>query len=231
MSSLAHAPVVEVSAPRRGEHIRQELARLSKELSQFIMTTGALLREYKGGGYFKEDGYDSFDEAIEAFKQQGLLDYGARQARNLIAIIDLVDAVMLSAEDVNKLGISKLKEIASVRDLTEQRRLLEEAKDKPYDEVKREAKRLRDKAAGRETDPWEGRVELLMTQSQMTLYKHCIRAARLMAGMSDDVPEAVVLCDVILADFSSGLPDMSAPDNEDLTNEATEDQNDSEPRN
>lgn len=197
---------MEVSDPRRAEFIKSELSRLSKELSNFVITTGTLLREYKSGGYFKEDGFKSFDEAIESFKDKGMLDYGARQARNLIAIVDMIEALAISAGDVNALGISKLREIASLRDPATQQKLLEAASGMSVGEVQKEAKRLRDKASGRDEDPLDP-VTLLMSETQKQFYKNCIDRARQVYGLNDDVPEVAVLVDAILADWFSGTSD------------------------
>jgi hypothetical protein len=203
LATMEPKQVMEVASVNRGTFIKAKLIENSGQAQDLILANGLLLREYKGAGYFKEEGYGSFDEAIEAMKEHGQLDYGARTARHMIAVVDMVEALGISAEEVKRLGISKLREIATVKDSKQQLALLGEAGQKSVGEIQKAAKALRDKAAGRETDPLDP-VTLMMTETQRGFYKECIEKARMIAGLSDDVPEAAVLVDVICAEFMSG---------------------------
>lgn len=202
LATMDRPQVMEVASADRGASIRAKLIANSGQAQDLILSTGLLLREYKGGAYFREDGHKTFDEAIEALKEQGQLDYGARTARHMIAVVDMVEVLNISADEVKRLGISKLREIATLKDSKQQLALLGEAGQKSVGEVQRAAKALRDKAAGRDVDPLDP-VTLLMTETQKGFYKECIEKARMIAGLSDDVPEAAVLVDVILADWNS----------------------------
>jgi hypothetical protein len=191
--------IIEVGPANRGPQIKAKLAEYGQQAADLILQNGLLLREYQSGGYYKEDGHKNFDEAIEAMKNAGLLDYGARQARHFIAI-------NIGAEEVKRLGMSKLREIASVKDTKDQLALLGSASQRSVAEIQKEAKQLRDKAAGRDTDPLDP-VTLMMTETQKEFYAECIERGRLISGLDPGkVPDVVVLVDVILADWLSGAP-------------------------
>lgn len=196
--------VVDVGAADRGLQIKTKLIALGKQAADLILTNGLLLREYQSGGYYKEDGYASFDAAIEAMKDSGQLDYGARQARHFIAIVSMCEALNIQGPEVNKLGISKLREIASVKDPQQQLALLGQAGEKSYSEVQAEAKRIRDKAAGRDTDPLSP-LTVMVSETGKTFFRECIAAARQAYSISEEVPEAAVLIDYILAEWHSGV--------------------------
>src|SRR3954466_552576 len=201
--------LVEVGPPDRGVHIKARLLQLGKQAADLILSSGILLREYRSGAYYKEDGHASFDVAIEAWKDAGLIDYGARQARHLIAVVDMCESLNIEGPEVNKLGISKLREIASIKDPQQQLALLGQAGQKSYSEVQAEAKRIRDKAAGRDTDPLDP-VTLLMSVTQKAFYKEAIGRGRQLSGLGEDkVPDVAVLVDVILADWMSGAADVN----------------------
>jgi hypothetical protein len=200
----------EVLPVERASQIKTKLIELGRQASNLILTNGLLLREYQSAGFYKEDGYKTFDEAIEAMKDAGQLDYGARQARHFVAIINMCDSLNINEAEVNKLGISRLREIASIKDPQQQLALLGSADGKSVADLQREAKAIRDKAAGREGDPLDP-VTLLMTATQKQFYKDCIAAGRKMNGGKDPeaVPDVAILIDVILADWHSGLPEMA----------------------
>jgi hypothetical protein len=144
-------------------------------------------------------------------KDSGQLDYGARQARHFVAIVDMVEALNITGDEVNKLGISKLREIASVKDSKQQLELLGAASNSSVADIQKAAKRIRDKAAGRDEDPLDP-VTLLLTVTQKQFYKECIEHGRKLSGLGEDkVPDVAILIDVILADWTSGLPEMTTP--------------------
>jgi hypothetical protein len=202
-----NAQLVEVGPPNRGADLKTKIVSLGQQAADLILTSGCLLREYQSGGYFKEDGHKSFNDAIEAWKAQGLIDYGARQARHLIAIVDMVDALSITPGEINKLGISKLREIASLKDPQQQLAMLGGADQKSFADIQAEAKQLRDKAAGRDTDPLDP-VTLLMSVTQKQFYKDAIERGRKLSGLTEDkVPDVAILIDVILADWMSGASD------------------------
>lgn len=204
---MTTAQLVEVGPASRGLDLKNKILALGKQAADLILTNGLLLREYQSGGYYKEDGFRSFNEAIEAWKSQGLIDYGARQARHFIDITDMVEALSIGPDEVNKLGISKLREIASLKDPQQQLALLGVADQKSFAEIQAEARQIRDKAAGREGDPLDP-ITLLMSATQKQFYKECIERGRKLSGLTEDkVPDVAVLIDVILADWMSGAAD------------------------
>ncbi len=209
---MTNTAIVEVAPANRGAQIKTKLTEYGQQAADLILQNGLLLREYQSGCYFKEEGHKSFDEAIEAMKNSGLIDYGARQARHFIAIIGMVEALGISPDEVKRLGMSKLREIASVKDTKEQLALLGAAQTQSVADIQKEAKRLRDKAAGRDTDPLDP-VTLMMTATQKQFFKECIAHGRKISGLGEDkVPDVAVLVDVILADWSSGVEGFAVPE-------------------
>jgi hypothetical protein len=205
---------VEISGANRGVEIKAKLVSLGRQAADVILTSGLLLREYRSGGYFREDGFKTFDEAIEAWKDSGQVDFGARQARHLVAIVDMVEALNIGPAEVGKIGMSKLREIASLKDPKDQLALLGKADQVSVGDIQREAKAIRDKAAGRDTDPLDP-ITLLMTETQKTFYSECIEHGRLLSGLDKDkVPDVAVLVDVILADWMSGAAQVEEKKND-----------------
>jgi hypothetical protein len=187
----------------RAAEVRERLSAINSQHNDLVLENGLLLKEYKDNGYYKEDGFSSFDEAIDTLNERGVLDYGARNARHFIAIIEMVQNLGVEAADVRKIGVSKLREIASLKSEAAQRKMLEDAKTKSVGEIQREAKAIRDKAAGRDTDPLDP-VTLMMTATQKNMYKTCIQQARAEYAVDEKVPDVAVLVDMILADWYSG---------------------------
>ena len=68
-------------ADDRANFVKNRLLEINRQASNIVIENGQLLREYKENAYHKEDGFKSFDEAIQAYHDSGLLDYGPRQAR------------------------------------------------------------------------------------------------------------------------------------------------------
>jgi hypothetical protein len=189
-----------ISATARAEYVKTRLVELNKQASETILQTGLLLKEYRNERYFASDGFESFDQALEAWHNSGLLSFGARQARNLIAVTEMAEKMSLKGEDIERIGISRLREIATVKSVDDQRRLLDSAEDMSVTEVAKEAKRLRDKAAGREHDPLDP-VTILLTTTQKQFYLECIETARQVFALEENVPPAAVLVDTILPYF------------------------------
>jgi hypothetical protein len=181
----------------RAAYVKDRLIQINKHAASIIIESGTLLREYKANGYAKEDGFSSFDEAIEAYHSSGLLDYGARQARYLISVVDMVDNLSIPAEKVEQIGVSKLREIAGVPGEGDKKALLDKADSMSVAEVQKEAKKLRDKALGRESDPLIVTV-LKTTESQQKMFNECISEARRIYALPEEMSEASILVDVIL---------------------------------
>lgn len=190
MSSLVH----------RSSFVRDRLIELNQNAGDIVLENAYLCYEAKKNGYHREWGYQSFDEAIEDLHNKGLLDYGSRNARHFVAIAAMIEQRGYDPDTVKQIGISKLREIASIPMETEQRQLLEDAKTLSTSEVQRKAKVLRDKAHGRDTDPLHP-ITLMTSETQRTLFKDCIEKAREVYALNDDVPETAVLIDNILADW------------------------------
>lgn len=194
--------VVEVGTDRAA-FVKARLLEINAHANSIIIENGMLLREYKDNGYYKSDGFQSFDEAINSYQASGLLDYGARNARNFIAIVDMIDAHGIDPKQIEAVGVSKLREIATLPD-ADQKKLLDGASDMTVAEVQKEAKRLRDKAHGRDTDPLSP-VTLMLSETQKVLYTDCIKAARVTYGIAETAGDAAVLIDFILAEWMSGV--------------------------
>lgn len=192
----------------RAIFLRERLVTINKTAGEMILENGLLLREMKVNAIFKELGYDTFDSAIDSMHDQGQLDYGARNARYFIAIVDMIEKLCLDEADTKNLGVSKLREISSIRDEKDQRKLLEAAGDMSVSEVQAEAKAIRDRAAGRDVDPLTPR-NLRFSETQAACFDATIAATRTVHGINDNVPVEAILIDVIMADWYSGLPALS----------------------
>jgi hypothetical protein len=187
----------------RALFVKNRLLDIGKNAANLILEAGGLLKEYRANAYYKEDGYESFDHAIDSMQSAGQLDFGSRQARNLISVVEMVERLSLPDEKIHGLGISKLREIATIKDDGEKRKLLEASSEMSVHDVQKAAKKIRDRAAGRESDPLDP-LTLILTETQKTFYKECITRAREVYSIDDNVPEAAVL-EAILAEWRSGL--------------------------
>jgi hypothetical protein len=193
-------PDIILASPERAQVVKTRLLAINSQASNLIIENGLLLKEYKQNDYYKADGFATFDVAIQMMQESGQLDYGPRQARNFIAIVDMLQALGIDPADVETIGISKLREIASLPLDTDQRALLSAARTLTVAEVQREAKRLRDKAFGRETDPLVP-VVLKTTETQATFLKECLTEARRIYALPDTLGDASVFVDSILAEW------------------------------
>lgn len=186
----------------RADYVKNRLLEINKQAAGLIIETGELLTEYKANGYYKEDGFKSFDEAIEAYHASGLLDFGARQARYLVNVVEMVKRHALEPAKVDTLGVSKLREIASLPGEADQKALLEAAPEMTVGQIQKEAKRLRDKAFGRESDPFDPFM-LKTSESQKQMIHDCLTEARRIYSIADTVNDTGVLVDYILSEWFS----------------------------
>lgn len=188
----------------RSQYVKTRLLEINKQASNIIIENGLLLREYLTKNYWQDDGFGSFEQAIKSLQDSGQLDYGVRNARNFIAIVDMVDKLGLDPTLVDELGISKLREIAGLSQMPgEQRRLLDAAGEMSVAEVQTEAKRLRGKASGQDLDPLVA-VPFKISETQRGFLMDCLRTAREIYAIESVVPDAVVLVDLILPDWFAG---------------------------
>ena len=194
------APKILDSLPGRADYVRARLVAISRTAAEMVMEVSILLREVKENAYWAEYGFPSFDAFILDLREQGQLEFGPRQARHLLQVADMFTQNGITAEQVGDLGISKLKEIASIPMADEQRKLLEAAKGMTTFEVQQAAKVARDKAYGRESDPlapWT----FMTTDSQRTFLKDCLALGRKLYAIEDTVSDVTVLVDYMLAEW------------------------------
>jgi hypothetical protein len=193
----------------RALFVKNRIIQINQTAGDLILETGQLLLEYKTNRYWAEDGHDSFDAAIDALQDRGQISFGSRNARNLMAVFEMVSKLGDGAEAAKELGMSKLREIASLRNDGDRQKLLAAAKDMTVEEVQKAAKGARDKAAGRDVDPTDPIIIRHATATQRKFYEECIAVARKEYSLNDDVPEAAVLVDCLLADWRSGVSGAS----------------------
>lgn len=198
----------------RAAHVRERISKINQAVSEYYIETGVLLKEAKENGYWKEWGaYETFDQAIQGLNDAGEIDFGWRNARNFIAVADMLDQAGMDKDELKKLPISKLREIAAVPDVKAQKKLLEAAPEQTTAEVQAAAKKARKKAYGEdeddEKDPLHPRT-FMTTDSQRTMIDDCIKHARQIYGIGDTVPDVAVLVDYILADWKSSAPTIEA---------------------
>jgi hypothetical protein len=187
------------SLVNRAQIVRDRLVTINKTAAELVYENGLLLRELKDNGYYREWGHGSFDECVQAMQDAGLLDYGPRNARHFIRIVYMLEQTATPPTQIGDIGVSKLREIASVPVLEEQRRLLAAAPSLTTAEVQREAKVARDKAYGNESDPLHP-ITLMTTESMRTLFKDCIAAARQLHSI-DDKENDIAAVEAILSDW------------------------------
>lgn len=188
----------------RATFVRTTLKDLNKRASDLVLENGYLLRELKTNGYHREWGYDSFDACIEAMQAAGEVDYGPRQARHFVAIVDMVDRLNLDAATVENLSVSKLREIASLPSADAQRKLLERAGTLDVAAVQAEAKAMRDKAHGRDTDPMKP-FTFHTSDTQRAFLQECLTKAREVYAIEDHLSDSAVLVDHILPEWFTSL--------------------------
>jgi hypothetical protein len=205
--------VVEKGSPARSKYVMDRLVAINRQAEEIIIENGLLLREYKDNGYWREDGYESFDSAIDSLHEKGVLDYRARNARNFIAVVDMLEKHNLGAEAIKGIGISKLREIATLKNIDEQKRLLGGAGEMDVSTVQREAKKARDKAAGRDVDPLQP-YTIMTTETGHQFVKECLSKARRVHALSDAMPDGAVLVDAILPEWNSGVNEAKSIDAE-----------------
>lgn len=198
-----------VPADDRATYVKSRLVEINTAAGGMIYENGQLLREYKDNAYYKEDGFESFDAAIDAMQNAGTLDYGPRQARNFILIIVMFEALKLDKGDIARIGISKLRELATLKSGKDQAALLEAAPDMSVAEVQAAARKIRDVALGRDTDPLDP-VKLMLTASQKEMYTECLTEARRIYALPETLPDAVVLTDSILAEWHTSRDEYEA---------------------
>lgn len=209
MSAIIKKGHTTVSSKDRAKFVSKRLQELSKSMAEQYIETGMLLKEYKDNAYYKEDGYESFDEAIEAMHDEGKLDFGARNARNLVSIVEMAGANGMKPEELEGISISKLREIASLP-ASEQKKMLPQAKEMSVADVQQQAKQIRHKARGHDVDPYDPIILKDATATMKTAFNQAIAEARRIFGIPDEVSDTVVLVDHILADWLAGAPQAEA---------------------
>lgn len=183
----------------RAVAIRDRLIALNRQAAELILQNGLLLKEIKDNAIYREWGYESFDEAIERMNEDGALDYGSRQARNFILIVEMTQRQGLGQSDIEGVSISKLREIATVHDPGKQMQMLKAAPDMSVKQVQQEARKARDKELGRDVDPLHP-VTLMFTETQRTLYYDAVAKAKIVFSFDDNTNPANVV-EAILAEF------------------------------
>lgn len=196
------------SSPERAAFVRQRLVIISKHVAHAYLENGLLLKEYKDNGYFREDGFKSFNEAIDAMHNVGTLEYGARNARHFIAVVEMKDKLGITLDRLREMPISKLREIATIENESDQRALLEASSEMTTQEVQDTARKLRHKELGRDEDPLKP-LTLMFTETQYAFFREVIERARGAFGLAEELSDATILVDTILADYFSGMPSVN----------------------
>lgn len=228
---------VPAASPERAKFVKGRLVELAKNAAEVLLETGLLLKEYRDNGYFKEDGYENFDTAIDAMHEKGLFEYKSRNARNMISIVEMAQQHQITGETLDGIGISKLREIASLPPKDQKAMLSPDpktgepkVKGMSVADVQQKAKKARAKAKGHDVDPVDA-ITFMTTATQKTFINTCIEAARRIHGIPDNVPPSAVLVDHILADWHSGLSpeEMEAAANSGVIDGETVDKDGDEP--
>jgi len=192
--------VVLSPAASRAIAVKERLVGIGKEVSSWAIENGLLLKEARDNGYHREWGYQSFDAAIAALQDAGQLDYGPRNARNFILIVEMIQRQGLDPAITAKIPISKLREVASLKSPKDQLALLELCGSGNVADVQREAKRLRALANGEDVDPFSP-YTIYCTETMKGFIKECLEKARELYTLDATVPDAAVLVDAILPEW------------------------------
>lgn len=184
--------------------LKDRLITINKTHGDLVLENGLLLKRVLTDAIYKEWGFQSFDAAIDGLRDQGLLTYGARNARNFVAVVDMFSRLQLG-EEHKQLAISKLREIATLKRDDDQRDVIDRAADLSVSEVVAAVKAIKDMRAGRETDPFKPRT-LKFSETQSNAFDEIIAATRVVHSINDNVPAEAILIDVIMADWMAGLP-------------------------
>jgi delta-aminolevulinic acid dehydratase/porphobilinogen synthase len=207
------------SAADRAQFVSKRLREISSSMAQDFIECGILLREYKENSYFKEEGYESFDEAINDKYTKGEIEFQSRNARNAIAVADMLAANGMKPEDVKKIAPSKLREIASLPP-NEQKKMLPKAEEMTVGEIQEKAKAIRHKAKGLDVDPYDPIILRDATATAKTAFNANIAMARRVYNIPEEVPDFVVLVDHIMAEWASGQNDIVSGDDDVIDLEA-----------
>lgn len=193
---------VAVNSKDRAKFIITRLKDLTKELQQGFIETGQLLKEFMDNALYKEQGYKSFNEAIDGMQAKGELDFGARNARNMINVATMVSSAQLSAKDLQAIPVSSLREIATLPP-KEQQKLLPNAKDMSVAEIQEKCKAIRHKVKGHDVDPYDPIIFKDATATAKTALNEAIARARQLHRLPETMPDFAVLVDVIVAEWSA----------------------------
>jgi hypothetical protein len=200
------------SAKDRATFVSKRLSELSSELHQGFIEIGQLLVEYQENALYKEEGYPSFNEAIDAKQSKGELDFGSRNARNAIAVAKMITANNLTPAQVKDIPPSILREIATLHP-EQQKKMLPEAKNMTTAEVQQQAKEIRHKNKGLDVDPYDPIILRDATATAKVAFNTHIATARRVYQIPENVPDYVVLVDHILPEWEQGV---SAPPDIDI---------------
>jgi len=192
--------VVLSPAASRAIAVKERLVGIGREVSSWAIENGLLLKEARDNGYHREWGYTSFDAAIEGLQNAGQLDYGPRNARNFILVVEMIQRQGLDPEKTAQIPISKLREVASLKSPKDQLALLELCGSGNVADVQREAKRLRALANGEDVDPFSP-YTIYCTETMKGFIKECLEKARELYTLDATVPDAAVLVDAILPEW------------------------------
>lgn len=188
----------------RPAEVRERLHAISRDVSASYIENGLLLQEAQNNAYHRAWGFTDFDEAIDALHEQGVLDYSSRNARNFIAVVSMIQRQQLDPAAVSKIAISKLREIATLKDAASQRALLDSCHGMSVADVQKEAKRLRAKAAGHDIDPLNP-ITLMMTDTMKGFFRECMVKAREEYALESTLPDVNVLVDSVLPEWFNSL--------------------------
>ncbi len=119
----------------RPTQVLQRVQEIKGKLVVQSLELGRLLKEIKEGGYHLDYGFNNFGDWVESAG----LDLSERSAYYLIQVVDLQDRHDIANDVMEAIGISKLKQIASMPDDTEKEtidELLDAAQTSSHEQIK-----------------------------------------------------------------------------------------------
>jgi hypothetical protein len=124
--------------------VRQAIELAKKQVLDGFLHLGRLLKEARDNEYHRDWGYTRFDNWVN---ESAGLDMSPRQAYYLINAVELIEQHQLTDEQAERIGISKLKLIASGSSVEgaeqEIQEMLNNAADTPLSEVRDSVARIK----------------------------------------------------------------------------------------
>jgi hypothetical protein len=175
----------------RPDIVRQEISELHGTVESGYLNLCKLLNEAYHNGYFKKDwGFDNWEAYCEAE-----LDVHYRKAKYFVRIWDSVKEYNLDPKEVEKIGWTKMKEIISVMNKKNAKKLMQKARKTNTAQMIEECKVLRKNDQAAEGDiPKITTLTLKMGEAEAGIVLDAIGEAKKLTGSDNAVVALGLVC-------------------------------------